>query len=210
LTRVLFGPERLLFGSARLLFGSERLLFGSTRVLFGSTRVLFGSARLLFGSTRLLFGSTRLLFGSARLLFGSTRLLFGSTRLLFGSRRALFGSTRVLFGSTRVLFGFAAFGDSRCSCGLRLGWLLDKAFRRDAQISVQLPDHLEGQRPFMTEDLVDSIGAADHWLQILHGEPTLLHHELDGLDRIGQLQGKVLAFVGFDQCGQHIEALTFG
>src|SRR4051812_16892895 len=42
--------------------------------------------------------------------------------------------------------------------------LLDQALCRDTEPLVQPPDHLEGERSFVTQNLVDPVGVPDHWL----------------------------------------------
>ena len=58
-------------------------------------------------------------------------------------------------------------------------------FGWDAEPLVQVPDHLQGKRPFVVEDLVHTVGVTDQRFEILDSQPALLHYELDRLYRIG-------------------------
>ncbi|MNG13652.1 hypothetical protein D3C84_973420 [compost metagenome] len=73
---------------------------------------------------------------------------------------------------------------------------------------MQLPDHRQGERALAVEHLIDAIASTDGRLQILCRQPGLLHAELDGLDRVGQVNREVLAFIGFGQGQQHLEAIA--
>jgi hypothetical protein len=42
----------------------------------------------------------------------------------------------------------------------------NQAFRRDAQLLVQSPDHWQGQRPFAGQYFINPIPASDHRLLI--------------------------------------------
>ena len=60
----------------------------------------------------------------------------------------------------------------------------DQGFGGDAELAVQLLDHLQRQRPLAVEDFVDAVGAADHWLQILHGQRGKAH----SVARVGRVR----------------------
>src|SRR2546425_8830401 len=110
---------------------------------------------------------------------------------------------RSFWGQTPNLFGFAL---RRLAA---LG-LLDQRFGGNPELAMQAPDHLERERALAVQHFVDPIELTDHGHQVFGAEARLLHAELDRLDRIGQVHGKVLRLVGLDQGGENVQPLSFG
>lgn len=52
--------------------------------------------------------------------------------------------------------------------GMRLWWFYQRLCR-NAQALMQFPDHLQSQRAFVIENLVNSVAFSDHGLQIFNG-----------------------------------------
>src|SRR3989442_13340332 len=73
--------------------------------------------------------------------------------------------------------------------------LLDQRFGGNPELAMQAPDHLERERALAVQHFVDPIELTDHGHQVFGAEARLLHAELDRLDRIGQVHGKVLLLV---------------
>jgi hypothetical protein len=75
---------------------------------------------------------------------------------------------------------------------------------------VQLPDHSQRQGPFTVEHLINAIWLPDVGHEVLHRKVALFHGELDGFDRVGQLEWKVFGFVRLDQRDQYVELVAVG
>ena len=88
--------------------------------------------------------------------------------------------------------------------------LPNQALCRYAQSGVQFPDHRHGEFSLAIEHLINPVAPPDHGLQVFRFEPLLIHAELDGLYRIGQINRMVLDLVGFNERKQNFKAVAVG
>jgi len=76
--------------------------------------------------------------------------------------------------------------------------------RFPTQFAVQAPDHVERERAATVEYLRYPAAAAENQFKIAPGQPLLLHAELDGVDRIGRIDGIVRLLVSADEQQQDL------
>ena len=84
----------------------------------------------------------------------------------------------------------------------------DKGFGRDLKIPVKIPDHGERQGPVTTHYFIDAGALPDYPNQGPIVLSLLLQAELDCFHGIRQINGEMLALVGFDQGYQDVENVS--
>ena len=77
--------------------------------------------------------------------------------------------------------------------------LFDQGLGWNPQPPVQVPGHGHGKRALVIEHFVNTVGAADLRDEIFDREIALLHHELDGFDRVGEIEREMSCLIRLNQ-----------
>src|SRR6185437_10682436 len=86
----------------------------------------------------------------------------------------------------------------------------DQDFGGNAEALMQAADHFERERTLAVHHFVHAAAASDDSDEGARIESLLLEPEANRLDRIGRVDRKVYALVGFDQRRAHVQPVALG
>ncbi len=75
---------------------------------------------------------------------------------------------------------------------------------------MQTLNHAKCQKPFPSQDFIDTISAAYDRNKVFNGKALLLHSELDGFNRIWKTHWIVITFVSFNERYKYLQPIPFG